>query len=107
MLQLQPKKISNKYKKIRRKRKRARSVEPVEELPKRPKTINNSKNLVMMAPKKIRDKYKNLRYIEKKWTIKKVFKKAKNLFIKLKTDLASVIFAEELLDVRLLKKLKK
>ena len=38
---------------------------------------------------------------------KKVFKKAKNLFIKLKTDPASVIFAEELLDDRVLKKLKK
>ena len=37
----------------------------------------------------------------------KVFKKAKNLFIKLKTDPGTVIFAEELLDVRLLKKLKK
>ena len=36
---------------------------------------------------------------------KKVFKKAKNLFIKLKTDPASVIFAKDLLDVRLLKKL--
>ena len=57
-----PKKISDKYKKIRRKRKRARSVEPVEEAPKRPKTNNNSKKLVMMGAKKIRDKYKNLRY---------------------------------------------
>ena len=38
---------------------------------------------------------------------KKVFKKARNLFIKLKTDPASVIFAEELLDDRVLKKLKK
>ena len=56
------KKISDKYKKIRRKRKRARSVEPVEEAPKRPKTNNNSKKLVMMGAKKIRDKYKNLRY---------------------------------------------
>ena len=38
---------------------------------------------------------------------KKVFKKAKNLFIKLKTDPASAIFAEELLDEKLLKKRKK
>ena len=38
---------------------------------------------------------------------KKVFKKARNLFTKLKTDPASVIFAEELLDDRVLKKLKK
>ena len=57
-----PKKISDKYKRIRRKRKRAGSVEPVEEAPKRPKTNNNSKKLVMMGAKKIRDKYKNLRY---------------------------------------------
>ena len=57
-----PKKISDKYKKIRRKRKRARLVEPVEEAPKRPKTNNNSKKLVMMGAKKIRDKCKNLRY---------------------------------------------
>ena len=38
---------------------------------------------------------------------KKVFKKAKNLLIKLKADPASAIFAEELLDEKLLKKLKK
>ena len=60
------KKISDKYKKIRRKRKRAISVEPVEEASKRPKTNNNSKKFVMMAAKKIRDKYKNLHYRQKK-----------------------------------------
>ena len=38
---------------------------------------------------------------------KKVFKKAKTLFNSLKTDPASVIFAEEFLDNRLLKKLEK
>ena len=38
---------------------------------------------------------------------KKIFKKTKNLFLKLKTDPASVIFAEETLDARLLQKLKK
>ena len=38
---------------------------------------------------------------------KKVFKKAKILFNNLKTDPARVIFAEEFLDDRLLKKLKK
>ena len=38
---------------------------------------------------------------------KKALKKAKNILNKLKTDPASVIFAEELLDARLLKKLKK
>ena len=37
---------------------------------------------------------------------KKAFKKAKDIFNKLKTDPASVVFAEELLDARLLKKLK-
>ena len=36
---------------------------------------------------------------------KKVLEKAKNFFIKLKTDPASVIFAAELLHMRLLKKL--
>ena len=38
---------------------------------------------------------------------KKVLQKARILFKKLKTDPASVIFSEELLDNRLLKKLKK
>lgn len=38
---------------------------------------------------------------------KKIFKKAKNLFLKLKTDPASIIFAEEILDSRLVKNLKK
>ena len=38
---------------------------------------------------------------------KKVFKKAKNLFNSLKTDPASVIFAEDFLDNKLLTKLKK
>ena len=37
---------------------------------------------------------------------KKVFKKAKTLFNSLKADRASVIFAEDFLDNRLLKKLK-
>ena len=37
----------------------------------------------------------------------KVFKKAKTLFNSLRTDPVSVIFAEEFLDDRLLKKLKK
>ena len=38
---------------------------------------------------------------------KKVLKRARNLFVKLKTDSFSVLFSEELLDNRLLKKLKK
>ena len=38
---------------------------------------------------------------------KKIFKKAKILFDSLKTDPASTIFAEEILDNRLLRKLKR
>ena len=38
---------------------------------------------------------------------KKVFQKVKNFSVKLKTDPESVIFVEELLDNRVLKKLKK
>ena len=38
---------------------------------------------------------------------KKVLKRARNLFVKLKTDSFSVLFSEELLDNRLLKILKK
>ena len=38
---------------------------------------------------------------------KKIFKKVKRLFDRLKTDPASVIFAEEFLDNRPLKKLKR
>ena len=38
---------------------------------------------------------------------KKQLKKAKKLFNKLKTDPASVVFAEEILDLKLLNKLKK
>ena len=38
---------------------------------------------------------------------KKLLQKARNLFVKLKIDPASVLFAEELLDKRLLKNLKK
>ena len=38
---------------------------------------------------------------------REIFKKSKRLFDSLKTDTASAIFAEEFLDNRLLKKLKK
>ena len=38
---------------------------------------------------------------------KKLWQKGRNLFVKLKIDLASVLFAEELLDKRLLKKTEK
>ena len=37
---------------------------------------------------------------------KKQLKKARNIFNKLKTDPASVVFAEELLDLKLLNKFK-
>ena len=37
---------------------------------------------------------------------KKQLKKARNIFDKLKTDTASVVFAEEVLDLKLLNKLK-
>ena len=56
------KKISDKYKKIWRKRKRDAPIEPIELLPKRPKTSSGSKKLVMVAAKKISDKYKKLHY---------------------------------------------
>ena len=38
---------------------------------------------------------------------KKLLQKARNLFVKLKIDPASVLFAEELLDKRLLKNTEK
>ena len=38
---------------------------------------------------------------------KKLFKKAKNIFTSLKTDPSSVLFSEEKIDSKLLKKLKK
>ena len=56
------KKISDKYKKIRRKIKITIAIElPIEKEQKRPKT-SNLKKLVVMVAKKIRDKYKNLLY---------------------------------------------
>ena len=93
------KKISDKYKKIRRKRKRARSTKKAK------KKKENSKKLVMMAAKKYVTNIRTCVIDRKKMDNKQVLEKAKNLFIKLKTDPASVIFAAELLDMRLLKKL--
>ena len=56
------KKISDKYKKIRKKRKIEIAIElPIEKGQKRIKT-SNLKKLVVMVAKKIRDKYKNLLY---------------------------------------------
>ena len=53
------KKVSEKYKDIRRKRKRVTVLEPVEEI-RDPKRQKRDRKLVMMAAKKIRDKYKKL-----------------------------------------------
>ena len=58
---LTAKKISDKYRKIRRKRKRAKTPEPIEGEIKRPKTSLSSK-LAKIAAKKISEKYKRLRY---------------------------------------------
>ena len=71
---------------------------------KRPKKKKeNSKKLVMMAAKKYVINIRTCVIDRKKMDNKQVLEKAKNLFIKLKTDPASVIFAAELLDMRLLK----
>ena len=60
-----------------------------------------------MAAKKYVINIKTYVTDRKKWTIKKYLKKPKTIFIKLKTDPVSAIFAEELLDTKLLKKFKK
>ena len=59
---LAAKKISDKYRKIRRKRKRAKTPEPIEGEIKRPKTSSLSSKLAKIAAKKISEKYKRLRY---------------------------------------------
>lgn len=56
------KKISNKYKKLTRKRKRYAEIEPIEGPVKKPKTSVGTKKSALMAAKKISDKYKNLCY---------------------------------------------
>ena len=56
------KKISEKYRTIRRKIKRNEPIEPIEEPPKRPKTSVGSKKSALLAAKKISDRYKKLRY---------------------------------------------
>ena len=60
------KKISDKYKKIRRKRKRARSTKKAKK-----KNEENSKKLVMMAAKKYVINIRTCVIDRKKWTIKK------------------------------------
>ena len=60
-----------------------------------------------MAAKKYVINIKTYVTDRKKWTIKKYLKKPQTIFIKLKTDPVSAIFAEELLDTKLLKKIKK
>lgn len=57
-----PKKISEKYRTIRRKIKRSEPIEPIEGPPKRPKTSVGSKKSALLAAKKISDRYKKLRY---------------------------------------------
>ena len=54
------KKISDKYKKILRKRKRDAPIQPIEGLPKRPQTSADSKRLTMLAAIMISDKYKKV-----------------------------------------------
>ena len=56
------KKISNKYKKLTRKRKRYAEIEPIEGPVKKPKKSVGTKKSALMATKKISDKYKNLCY---------------------------------------------
>ena len=92
------KKISDKYRTICRKRKTARNPEPIESERKRPKTSSLSSKSARTAEKKSVKNIKN--YV---MGDKKVFKKAKNVFNNLNTDPASVIFAEEFLEDRLLK----
>ena len=43
---------------------------------------------------------------KRKWKIKKILKEAKTIFNSLKTDPSSVLFSEEKIDKRLLKKSK-
>ena len=59
---LTAKKISDKYRKTRRKRKRAKTPEPIEGEIKRPKTSSLSSKLAKKNKKKISEKYKRLRY---------------------------------------------
>ena len=56
------KKISDKCKKLTRKRKRYAGIEPIEGPVKKPKTSVGTKKSALMAAKKISDKYKNLCY---------------------------------------------
>ena len=55
-------KITGKYKKLSRKRKRNRSPEPIEEAIKKPSTSAQSKRSAVIAAKKITDNYKKMRY---------------------------------------------
>ena len=59
---LTSKKIIDKYRNVRRKRKGAKSPEPIEDKIKRPKTSSILRKSARIAAKKISDKYKRLRY---------------------------------------------
>ena len=56
------KKISEKYQKIRRKRKINEPTELIEKTPKKAKVSTGSNKSALLAAKKIRDKYIKLRY---------------------------------------------
>ena len=55
-------KITGKYKKLSGKRKRNRSLEPIEDAIKKPSTSAQSKRSAVIAAKKITDNYKKMRY---------------------------------------------
>ena len=93
------KKIQDRYRKIRQKRKAPVPIEILHKSSEIFAPADNKKNKkvkdkrALIAARKISKKYKNL-YAE--------FKKAKNIFNKLKIDPSSVAFAEEILDKKLL-----
>ena len=78
------KKISDKYKKIRRKRKRARSTKKAK------KKKENSKKLVMMAAKKYVINIRTCVIDRKKMDNKKVLEKAKTYLLNLKLILQAL-----------------
>ena len=59
---LTAKKIIDKYRNVRRKRKGAKSPQPIEDEIKRPKISSLLSKSARIAAKKISDKYKRLRY---------------------------------------------
>ena len=103
-LKIAAKKISDKYKKIRQKRKAATSIQNLH------KTSETFALIDKKRSKKQRDKAAIIAAKKYQKNIKNSmaeFKKAKNEFEKLKIDPSSAAFAEEILDKKLLVKLKK